>query len=156
MWPADMWFYTDNSYPFTPYSVMMEMALQPCGFLSAFMGPTFAFPEIDFYFRNLDGHATLHKDVDLRGRTLTNRVELLSSTVLQGIIIQKYKFDMMLDGESFFVGESSFGYFTMQALSSQAGLDMGNPPVKWHMANNTTLITVNGSRTQPPHPREFP
>jgi len=152
---ADIWFYTDNSYPFTPYSVLMEMALQPCGFLSAFMGPTLAFPEIDFYFRNLDGHATLHKDVDLRGRTLTNRVELLSSTVLQGIIIQKYKFDMMLDGESFFVGESSFGYFTMQALSSQAGLDMGNPPLKWYMANNAALITVNGSRIQPPARESF-
>ncbi len=153
--PADIWFYSDNSYPFTPYSVLMEMALQPCGFLSAFMGPTFAFPEIDFYFRNLDGHATLHKDVDLRGRTLTNRVELLSSTVLQGIIIQKYKFEMVLDGEAFFVGESSFGYFTMQALSSQAGLDMGNPPVKWHIAANAPLSLVNGSRVQPPAQESF-
>lgn len=151
----DMWFYADNSYPFTPYSVLMEMALQPCGFLSAFMGPTFAFPEIDFYFRNLDGFATLHKDVDLRGRTLVNRVELLSSTVLQGIIIQKYKFDMMLDGESFFVGESSFGYFTLQALSSQTGLDMGKPPAKWHEASAAALTTVAGSRVVPPAEASF-
>ncbi|GAB4527741.1 MAG: hypothetical protein OHK0046_45900 [Anaerolineae bacterium] len=138
--PPDMWFYRDNSYPFAPYSMLMEMALQPCGFLSAFMGPTLDFPEIDFYFRNLDGQGKLIRDVDLRGRTLVNRVELLSSTILQGIIIQKYAFNMMLDGESFYVGNSTFGYFTLQALSSQAGLDMGKPPTKWHEANSAAAL----------------
>jgi PfaB family protein len=145
--PTDIWFYRDNSAPFTPYSVLMEMALQPCGFLSAYMGPTLAYPDIDFYFRNLDGAATLHREVDLRGRTLTNRVELLSSTTLQGIIIQKYSFEMILDGQPFYVGTSTFGYFTLQALSSQAGLDMGKPPAKWHEANpNTALRPVTGDR----------
>ncbi|MBZ0282366.1 MAG: PfaB family protein [Anaerolineae bacterium] len=133
--PPDAWFYRDNSYPFAPYSMLMEMALQPCGFLSAYMGPILDSPDIDFYFRNLDGKSKLLREVDLRGRTLVNRVELVSSTILQGIIIQKYTFDMMVDGESFYVGSSTFGYFTKQSLSSQAGLDMGNPPAKWHIAN---------------------
>src|SRR5690606_35665165 len=149
--PVDMWFYEDNSYPFTPYSMLMEMALQPCGFLSAFMGPTLEFPDIDFYFRNLDGQGKLLREVDLRGRTLVNRVVLTSSTILQGIIIQKYTFDMMLDGESFYVGSSTFGYFTLQALSSQAGLDMGKPPVKWHVANpERPLIEMAGNRQVAP------
>lgn len=154
--PPDEWFYRENSYPFTPYSVLMEMALQPCGFLSAFMGPTLAFPDIDFYFRNLDGHGKLLREVDLRGRTLVNRVELLSSTTLQGIIIQKYSFEMTLDDKPFYVGESTFGYFTMQALSSQAGLDMGKPPQKWHEANpDAPLKTVLGSRQIPPSHETF-
>ncbi|MCU0497253.1 MAG: PfaB family protein [Anaerolineae bacterium] len=145
--PADMWFYGDNSYPIAPYSMLMEMALQPCGFLSAYMGPTFDFPDIDFYFRNLDGVGHLTEDVDLRGRTLTNRVELVSSTTLQGIIIQKYLFDMTLDGKSFYTGNSTFGYFTLQALSSQAGLDMGKPPAKWHEANPAHPLTaLKGNR----------
>src|SRR5690606_10569352 len=145
--PVDMWFYEDNSYPFTPYSMLMEMALQPCGFLSAYMGPTLAFPDIDFYFRNLDGQGKLLREVDLRGRTLVNRVELLSSTVLQGIIIQKYSFDMQVDGESFYTGVSTFGYFTLQAFASQAGLDRGSPPAKWHEANpGVKLAQVAGSR----------
>ncbi len=145
--PVDMWFYRDNSSPFTPYSMLMEMALQPCGFLSAYMGPTLAFPDIDFYFRNLDGQGKLLREVDLRGRTLVNRVELLSSTVLQGIIIQKYSFDMQVDGESFYTGVSTFGYFTLQAFASQAGLDRGSPPAKWHEANaGVKLAQVAGSR----------
>jgi 3-hydroxymyristoyl/3-hydroxydecanoyl-(acyl carrier protein) dehydratase len=127
------------------------MALQPCGFLSAYMGPTFAFPETDFYFRNLDGYGTLHREVDLRGRTLINRVELLSSTSLQGMIIQKYSFDMQLDGESFYTGESSFGYFTLQAFENQTGLDRGKPPVRWHEANPTFPVkTLPGSRVKKP------
>lgn len=147
----DMWFFRDNPYPFTPYSMLMEIALQPCGFLSAYMGPTLAFPDIDFYFRNLDGAGKLLREVDLRGRTLVNRVELVSSTTLQGIIIQKYTFDMQLDGESFYVGSSTFGYFTEQALASQAGLDRGKPPVKWHEATPAAQpVRLPGNRTVSP------
>jgi PfaB family protein len=154
--PADEWFYRENSYPYTPYSILMEMALQPCGFLSAFMGPTLAYPEIDFYFRNLDGNGKLLSEVDLRGRTLVNRVELLSSTTLQGIIIQKYSFAMSLDGEPFYVGQSTFGYFTLQALSSQAGLDMGKPPQKWHEAHpDAPLRQVPGNRELAPPADRF-
>ena len=154
--PVDMWFYRDNPTPFTPYSMLMEMALQPCGFLSAFMGPTLDMPDIDFYFRNLDGQGKLTRDVDLRGRTLVNRVVLTSSTVLQGIIIQKFTFDMMLDGESFYTGSSTFGYFTLQALSSQAGLDMGKPPQKWHEANpSAALLQIAGNRGAVASPLPF-
>jgi 3-hydroxymyristoyl/3-hydroxydecanoyl-(acyl carrier protein) dehydratase len=133
----------------------MEMALQPCGFLSAYMGPTLAFPDIDFYFRNLDGQGKMLRDVDLRGRTLVNKVVMTSSTVLQGIIIQKFTFDMMLDGESFYVGSSTFGYFTLQALSSQAGLDMGKPPAKWHEANAANLLQLPGNRGAAPDNTSF-
>ncbi len=145
--PAEIWFYRDNPYPFTPYSMLMEIALQPCGFLSAFMGPTLAFPEIDFYFRNLDGQGKLTRPVDLRGKTLVNRVTLVSSTVLQGIIIQKYTFDLSLDGEQFYVGSSTFGYFTLASFASQAGLDRGNPPAKWHEANTSaSIVRLSGNR----------
>lgn len=153
--PVDMWFYTDNSYPFEPYSMIMEMALQPCGFLSAFMGPTFAYPDIDFYFRNLDGHGKLVRDVDIRGRTISNRVTLLRATSLQGMIIQSYSFDMMLDGESFYVGESTFGYFTAQAFANQAGLDKTRRPW-WHVANQqANLITRPGNRLEAPSQQSF-
>lgn len=154
--PVDAWYLRENSYPYIPYSLMMEIALQPCGFLSAFMGPTFDFLDIDFYFRNLDGYGVLHNDLDARGRTITNKVVLLSSTTLQGIIIQKYSFEMSIEGTPFYSGESTFGYFTAQALESQAGLDMGKPPVKWHIANpQATLRQVAGNRQSPPPKRSF-
>jgi len=129
--PEDEWFYRDNAYPVMPYSVYMEIALQPCGFLSAYHGPTLEFPDIDFYFRNLDGHGTLYTDKDMRGRTITDRVTMLSSTVLQGIIIQKYSFALYDGDELFYDGEATFGYFTKESLASQAGLDVGKLVPRW-------------------------
>ena len=35
-----------------PYSVLMEIALQPCGLLGAYLGSTLKFPDKNLYFRN--------------------------------------------------------------------------------------------------------
>ena len=129
--PVDEWFYRDNPYPIMPYSVYMEIALQPSGFLSAYHGPTLDFPEIDFYFRNLDGQGRLIHDRDMRGRTITNQVTIVNSTVMQGIIIQKFTF-AMYDGDLlFYEGDATFGYFTKESLASQAGLDQGKQLPRW-------------------------
>ena len=129
--PVDTWWYRDNPYPTMPYLIYMEIALQPSGFLSAHHGPTLEFPDTDFYFRNLDGYGVLHDDVDMRGRTITNHVTMLGSTTMSGIIIQKFDFKMY-DGERlFYEGEATFGYFTLQALDSQAGLDAGKQTPRW-------------------------
>ncbi len=129
--PEDAWFYRDSPYPVMPYSVYMEIALQPCGFLSAYHGPTLDYPDIDFYFRNLDGRGTLYRDVDMRGRTITNHVTLLRNTILQGTIIQTFSFACYDGDELFYEGEATFGYFTIQALNSQAGLDTGKQVFRW-------------------------
>lgn len=129
--PVDAWFYRDNVYPVMPYAVYMEIALQPSGFLSAHHGPTLKSPDIDFYFRNLDGYGTLLIDKDMRGRTITNYVKLLGSTGMQGIIIEKFSYEMYDGDEKFYEGEATFGYFTKEALDSQAGLDAGKLAPLW-------------------------
>ncbi len=118
----DAWFFRDGSEQ-VPYAVVMEMALQPCGFLAAYLGSTFPYPEADLYFRNLDGEGLLRRLPDLRGRRVVNEVELLGSTAAGGIIIQRYRFALSCEGAPFYEGESTFGYFTRPALEGQAGLD---------------------------------
>ncbi|MGB0385418.1 MAG: 3-hydroxyacyl-[acyl-carrier-protein] dehydratase FabA, partial [Ardenticatenaceae bacterium] len=137
--PADAWFYQENNAPTMPYSILLEIALQPCGFLSAYLGSTLPYPEIDFYFRNLDGQATLSKVVDLRGKTITNRVRLLSSTAIQGIVIQKFDYELLADGELFYKGDAAFGYFTKEALSDQVGLDSGKFVPPWYQAPEANI-----------------
>jgi len=145
--PENAWFYTDSPYPVLPYSMYMEIALQPCGFLSAYHGPTLPYPDIDFYFRNLDGKGVLHHDLDLRGRTITNIVTLLNSTAMNGIIIQKFSFKMYDEDMLFYEGESSFGYFEKAALASQAGLDNGKSAPLWReSADSSRLITLDPNR----------
>jgi len=114
---------------------LMEAALQPCGFLSAYQGTIQHQPDLDFYFRNLDGRAELVFWPNLPGRTIDNRVQLLSSSALGSTIIQKYAFELSLDGRVFYHGESSFGYFTPGMLQSQAGLDGGQPRRPWQREN---------------------
>lgn len=139
--PADAWFYRDNAHPTIPYSVYMEIALQPCGFLSAYHGPTLDFPDIDFYFRNLDGQGKLLREIDLRNQTITNTVKLVNSTTMQGIIIQKFTFEMSHNGTPFYVGDATFGYFSQEGLASQAGLDRGKATQPWFVTEQTGLQT---------------
>jgi 3-hydroxymyristoyl/3-hydroxydecanoyl-(acyl carrier protein) dehydratase len=123
--PSDVWFLKDNAYPVVPYSVWMEMALQPCGILSAWMGSMLSEPGIEYYFRNLDGWTELVSDPDVSGRTITARAELMSSVSTGDTIIQKYAFELSCSGVTIYRGESSFGYFSPQAMSRQLGLDAG-------------------------------
>lgn len=134
--PADAWYYKQNSSPVMPYSVLMEVALQPCGFLGAYLGSTLKFPDKDLFFRNLDGNGEMLKDVDLRGKTVLNRAILVSHTNLAGTVLQRYTFELSVDGEIFYKGESSFGFFTKDDLSSQAGLDKGQHKPSWLAEND--------------------
>ena len=128
--PADAWYLNDNASPFVPLSVLMEMALQPCGFLSAYLGTTLSAPDQEFLFRNLDGTATLLTDLDLRGQTVINHASLHSTVSGAGTIIQSFSFCLSCNGVNFYRGESVFGYFPPAVMARQAGLDDQRVPVK--------------------------
>ncbi len=131
--PADAWFFRENTHPeLMPYSMIMEISLQPNGFISAWVGTTLLFPERDLYFRNLDGSGTLLKHIDLRGKTIQNRSTLLSTTSAGNTIIQSFKYDLSVNGEVFYEGTSVFGYFLKEALTHQLGLDNGKIARPWH------------------------
>jgi PfaB family protein len=133
--PADAWYFEQNAAPEMPYSVLMEVALQPCGFLGAYLGSTLAASEKDLFFRNLDGDGELLREVDLRGKTVVNHACLVSHTSLGGTVLQRYTFELSVDGAVFYKGNSSFGFFTKDDLSSQAGLDQGQHKLPWLREN---------------------
>ena len=128
--PDQGWYLTDPEGSL-PYVSLMEAALQPCGFLSAFMGSIKDRTSSDLYFRNLDGELTLSFWPDLPGSTITNRVELISSSTLQDVIIQEYSFELFHNGTPFARGKSSFGYFTPTMLKNQTGLNGKIAQVPW-------------------------
>lgn len=124
--PDHAWFFQANSYPTIPTAIIMEMALQPCGFLSAYLGTSLLFPEKEYLFRNLDGHSELYFEPDLRRKTVVNHAHLLSSISGGGTIIQKFRFELSCGEEPFYRGESTFGYFPPSTMANQTGLDTGN------------------------------
>ncbi|HEX2915111.1 MAG TPA: hypothetical protein VH186_30240 [Chloroflexia bacterium] len=129
--PENPWFYSQNTYPYTPYSIYMEIALQPCGFLSAYKGSFLLFPGKDLYFRNLDGQANLVKDLDLRGKTVVTKARLLSTAVFEGTIIQRFEFECSCEETVLYRGSSAFGFFTREAMLKQVGLDSGKEVAPW-------------------------
>ncbi len=123
--PVDAWYYQQNSCPYTPYSVYMEIALQPCGFLSAHLGTQLMFPDEDYYFRNLDGEGRILRLVDLREKTVTTTARLHKTMVSGKQIIQKFDFQITADGQAIFEGNAVFGFFPPDAMANQMGRDGG-------------------------------
>ncbi|MCG9738653.1 3-hydroxyacyl-[acyl-carrier-protein] dehydratase FabA [Shewanella insulae] len=133
--PQDAWYFDANSHQaLMPYSVMMEIALQPNGFISGYMGTTLGFPGLELFFRNLDGSGELLRKVDLRGKTIVNDSRLLSTVMAGTNIIQSFSFELSTDGEPFYRGTAVFGYFKAEALKDQLGLDNGKTTQPWHQA----------------------
>jgi 3-hydroxymyristoyl/3-hydroxydecanoyl-(acyl carrier protein) dehydratase len=144
--PADAWYYEDNASPVMPYSILMEVALQPCGFLGAYLGSTLSVPDKDLFFRNLDGDGEMFFEVDLRGKMITNTCILVSHTNLAGTVLQRYEFELVVDGKLYYKGQSSFGFFTKEDLSSQAGLDKGEHKLSWieeESNKNAPALSIN-------------
>ncbi|TMM44811.1 beta-ketoacyl synthase N-terminal-like domain-containing protein [Colwellia ponticola] len=146
--PSDAWYFTKNSHEaWMPYSLIMEIALQPNGFISGYMGTTLKYPDKDLFFRNLDGTGDLIKQVDLRGKTVVNKSVLLSTTMAGGMIVQSFTFELYVKGarvkdksvaaqsleshELFYRGTAVFGYFGADALTNQLGIDNGKVTQPW-------------------------
>jgi len=138
--PLDPWYYRQNSSDTLPYSILMEIALQPCGFLSAYLGTTFLYPKEDLYFRNLDGWGHLIQTIDIRGKTVTTTATLLSSSNIQGMILQNFEFKVACEGDIFYQGEAAFGHFSPKALANQVGLDRGQDARPWYEEKNTLAL----------------
>ncbi|WP_435179075.1 beta-ketoacyl synthase N-terminal-like domain-containing protein [Actinacidiphila sp. bgisy145] len=129
--PADAWYYRQNSSPYMPNFVYMESSLQAAIFLGYYLGATLGKPQEQYAIRNLDGRATLVKDIDLRGRTIRHTSTLLMTSAVSGAVLQNFRYELSADGEVFYTGESLFGYFSAAALANQAGLDNGRFVPPW-------------------------
>ncbi len=137
--PTNAWYYEQNATVTMPYSILMEVALQPCGLLGAYLGSTLQFAAKNLFFRNLDGEGEmfdLPTGTDFRGKTIHNKSVLVSSVALGGTVLQNYTFELSIDGHVFYKGKSSFGFFPADALASQVGLDNGKEVASWLEQNN--------------------
>ncbi|WP_371624238.1 hypothetical protein OG245_16185 [Streptomyces sp. NBC_01116] len=129
--PADAWYYEENAHPHMPNAVYMESSLQAAIFLGYYLGATLESPKEQYAIRNLDGRATLVKDVDLRGKTIRHHSKLLMTSAVSGAVLQNFSYELSADGEVFYTGESLFGYFSDAALANQVGLDAGKYVAPW-------------------------
>ena len=74
-----------------PYSVLLEVALQPCGWLAAYMGSALK-SDKDLFFRNLQGQGQYLRPVTPASGVLEIDVAIEKVSQSAGMIIQEYRF----------------------------------------------------------------
>ena len=119
--PPDAWYFRANRQASMPFCILLEVALQPCGWLAAYLGSALR-SETDLSFRNLGGRATLHEEVFPDAGTLATRVRLTNVSEAGGMIIEKYDMRILREGRTMYEGETSFGFFSKEALAQQVGI----------------------------------
>ena len=107
-----------------PFCILLETALQPCGWLAAYAGSALR-SESDLKFRNLGGRATQHANLLPAARTLVMRTRMAKVSEAADIFIEHFEFEVLSSGRPIYTGTTYFGFSTAQALSSQVGLRDG-------------------------------
>jgi 3-hydroxymyristoyl/3-hydroxydecanoyl-(acyl carrier protein) dehydratase len=124
--PAEAWYFAADRQRAVPFAVLLEIALQPCGWLAAYAGSALTSP-VDLSFRNLGGTAELKEVVRPGAGTLTTTARLNSVSSSGGMIIQQYEFVTRNAGRVVYQGETTFGFFSKDALAQQVGLRDARP-----------------------------
>ncbi len=119
--PKDAWYFAANRQRAMPFAVLLEAALQPCGWLAAYAGSALLSPD-DLHFRNLDGSATQLKELTPDGGTLTLRARMTKTSQAGGMILQEFDLEIRQGLEPVYVGTTGFGFFPSAALAQQVGV----------------------------------
>jgi acyl transferase domain-containing protein/3-hydroxymyristoyl/3-hydroxydecanoyl-(acyl carrier protein) dehydratase len=119
--PPDAWYFAANCREFMPYSVLNEVALQACGWMAAYLGAALTGPD-DLHFRNLGGVATQHAAIRPDSGTLITNVHLTKVSPAAGMIIVQFEFAVGNAAGPVYSGDTTFGFFTKNALANQVGL----------------------------------
>ncbi len=124
--PADAWYFAADRQEVMPFAVLLEVALQPCGWLAAYIGSALTSP-VDLSFRNLGGSAIQYRQVPRDIGILTTTVRITKAAKSGGMIIQDFEFDVKNKGETVYRGTTNFGFFSKASLAQQVGVREAKP-----------------------------
>jgi len=119
--PEREWYFDADGQGAMPFAVLLEAALQPCGWLAAYMGSALT-SDVDLRFRNLGGSAVQRAAITPGMGTLRTYVKSTGVSKSGGMIIQHYAFDVCCGGREIYSGQTNFGYFSATALANQVGI----------------------------------
>jgi 3-hydroxymyristoyl/3-hydroxydecanoyl-(acyl carrier protein) dehydratase len=149
--PPEEWYFEANGSSGMPFGVLLEIALQPCGWLAAYVGSALT-SDIDLSFRNLGGRAVQLEPVGRRVGTLKIAVAITKVAASAGMIIQNYDYRVTAGGRPIYEGDTYFGFFSKASLANQVG-------VRDAASYNPTSAEAADARrlaypSQPPFPDE--
>jgi acyl transferase domain-containing protein/3-hydroxymyristoyl/3-hydroxydecanoyl-(acyl carrier protein) dehydratase/1-acyl-sn-glycerol-3-phosphate acyltransferase len=117
----DAWYFRDHPSGVMPVCVLVEVALQPCGWLASYVGCAVQ-EKGEVFFRNLDGKGTLHRPIRLEDGTVRVRSTLTNLSRAGGMTLVSFKVACLVGEEAVYDLTTTFGFFPEAALAGQAGL----------------------------------
>ncbi len=121
--PPTEWYFANNNAPAMPFPVLLETALQPCGWLASNVGGALASEE-NLYFRNLDGTGTQHMEIGPDIGTVSVSTTLTSVSKADSIVIMSFDVIMRAGDRTVYTLKTVFGFFPGDTMKDQAGLPM--------------------------------
>ncbi|MFN8612704.1 MAG: beta-ketoacyl synthase N-terminal-like domain-containing protein [Vulcanimicrobiota bacterium] len=119
--PPGEWYFSANRQPTMAFAILLEIALQPCGWLAAYAGSALRSQE-DLKFRNLGGSATLFHELDDQAGMLRMRVRMTKVSEAGGMIIENFDMQVLQGDRMVYEGTTYFGFFSKSALDNQVGI----------------------------------
>lgn len=119
--PEDAWYFDANGCRVMPFAVLLEAALQPCGWLASYVGSAFNSDQ-ELRFRNLDGDGEVLCEVMPTSGTLRTHVELTRISQSAGMIIESFDVLCRLGDVEVYRLKTVFGFFPAAALENQRGV----------------------------------
>ncbi|MCU0655141.1 MAG: polyketide synthase dehydratase domain-containing protein [Polyangiaceae bacterium] len=146
--PPDAWYFDENGAATMPYCVLLEAALQPCGWLASATGITLTTQQ-DLCFRNLDGTATWHREVRRDAGTIRTQTKLIALSRSAGMVIVGFDVRCLQGDALVYEMKTVFGFFPPEALANQVGLSVGEEEQRWLAAPSDYLVDLAA------HPARF-
>ena len=119
--PPGEWYFKSGAQGSMPFAVLLEVALQPCGWLAAYLGSALTSPT-DLSFRNLGGTAVQYAEVMPDAGILVTRIKITKVSQSGGMIIQDYDMEVLCKGRTVYKGVTQFGFFSKKSLAEQLGV----------------------------------
>ncbi len=138
--PENEWYFGDEKTGNMPFAVLLEVALQPCGWLAAYAGSALT-SQTDLSFRNLGGEGIIYRQVTPESSLLNTRVRMTNVSNSAGMIIQHYDFYVTDKHGPIYKGNTYFGFFSKEALKNQVGIrDIKMPSIGSRESEETGII----------------
>ena len=119
--PPGEWYFKSGAQKSMPFAVLLEVALQPCGWLAAYLGSALT-SDTDLSFRNLGGTAVQYAEIMPDAGILVTKVKITKVSQSGGMIIQDYDMEVLCQGRTVYKGITQFGFFSKKSLSEQLGV----------------------------------
>jgi 3-hydroxymyristoyl/3-hydroxydecanoyl-(acyl carrier protein) dehydratase len=150
--PRDAWYFAENGARSMPLAALMEVALQPCGWLASYVGCALTTHE-ELVFRNLDGAGTVSGEVREDAGLLVTRARLKTLSRAGALILVGFDVSVQVADRVIYALETSFGFFTRESMGDQPGLPT-LPSERADPEGPRVGLDLQPDEQRPPLPRE--